>query len=115
MKKITLHTSDLLSKWGFCDGDILDDFIWDNDYEYKVLKHKLLFRLVKKFLLPKLNHKIEVCFFDTIHNPVRAEMIDGIDYSNWFDDDEWDNKLKPESVEIKEEDIIKEIKKMIKG
>jgi hypothetical protein len=108
---LTLYANSLLSKWGFGDGDAISDYIWENlnDLAYKVNEHKLLLHLVKKYLLPKLNHKIEVIFIGTHHNPVRAEMIDGENYSNWYEDDEWNNKLKPDSVDISVEDVKKAI------
>lgn len=112
-KTIRLYSRGLLSKWGFSDGDILSDFIYENDLDFKLSEHKLLESLIKRHLLPKLNHKIEVCFMMTNHNPVRAEMIDGVDYSNWYEDDEWDTKLQPEFVEITYDQILEEVQKFL--
>lgn len=70
----------LLSKFGFWDGDMLDDFLWgvdlydalpDDDYG---VKHRLIVAVVKQHLLPLLNPGIEVDVFCTCHNPIRATM-----------------------------------------
>lgn len=108
-KKITLYTAGLFSKWGFGDGDILSDFMYDTDNLYRVNEHKLLFRLVRKFVLPVLNYKVEVCYVKTIHNPVRAEMVDGEDYSNWYEDDHWDKDIEPKRIDISYDDALEEV------
>lgn len=87
----TMHADDLLSKWGFDDGDSLSNYIYDTmgieDYKYN--SHKLLHELVIRYLLPKINSRVEVMFIDGMHNPIRAEYIDGVLYTNHykFDDD----------------------------
>lgn len=80
---ITLHSSGLLSKWGFGDGDEPDEWLdyldkhgidWD-DAEWPLAE------LVRCYLLPELrqHHDIDVYEIDTIHNPIRAECVDGVE------------------------------------
>jgi len=105
---LVLHADDLLSKWGFSDGDVLSDWVFDTlgryDFEYE--NHKVLEELVKRFLLPELQKKVEISFISTIHNPVRAEMIDGEYYTNHYNHDD-DGLLGDVSVEITEEVFLK--------
>lgn len=83
----TMYADDLLSKWGFSDGDSLSNYIYSTmgifDYQYDI--HKLLHELVIMYLLPKIKSKVEVMFIATIHNPIRAEYIDGVPYTNHYE------------------------------
>ena len=66
MKTVTLNASSLLSKWGFLDGDLLDDV-------HECDSHEALVSLVKTHLLPLLPG-VEVDVFHTHHNPIRATV-----------------------------------------
>lgn len=114
MSKFTMYANDLLSKWGFGDGDRLGDFMYENNskFEYKVNDHKLLEELVKRYLLPKLEKKVEIFYIETIHNPVRAEMIDGKYYQNHYEHDDED-LLGDVSVELSLEEIEAVAKEMV--
>ena len=86
---IHLHAESLFSKWGFCDGDVLDDILWDlyegytpNDYVFEGksgaecdhgFSHALLIELVKQKLLPELPVGFKIHHLSTCHNPVRAD------------------------------------------
>jgi hypothetical protein len=85
-----MYADDLLSKWGFGDGDRLSDFMYENNskFESKVDSHKLLEELVKIYLLPKLKDKVEIFYVQSNHNPVRAEMINGVYYTNHYEHDD---------------------------
>lgn len=113
MSKFVMYADDLLSKWGFGDGDRLSDFLYEGgaEYRYKVNSHKLLEELVKRYLLPKLNDKVEIFYVDTIHNPVRAEMINGVYYQNHYEHDD-DGLLGDVSVELSIDEITKVAKEM---
>ncbi len=78
----TLDAEDLLSKWGFGDGDALDDWWWDNFAEEPPFNdHDMLHALVLAYLVPALRdaaHEVEIFRIETNHNPVRAETLDGI-------------------------------------
>ena len=108
-----MYPDDLLSKWGFGDGDRLSDFLDDagHAYEFKVNTHKLLEELVKRFLLPNIKKKVEIYFIDTIHNPVRAEMIDGVYYTNHYEDDD-NGLLGSDPVELTAEQVVAVAKEM---
>lgn len=71
MSNIILHASDLYSKWGFQDGDLLMDTQFDEQLE-KMDDHKALESLIREFLLPALPDPVEIEFYESIHNPVRA-------------------------------------------
>lgn len=101
--KILFDTSGLLSKFGFKDGDILDD-IWfdveDSGIEPKIDRHQFLIKVVKELLIPKIDNNIELLEIDTIHNPIRASKVDGIDI-NSFDDN--NIIINPKFIEIESE------------
>ena len=60
----------LLSKWGFADGDLLDYAFTRED----------LCDFVEKVIVPQItSHKVETCRISTIHNPIRAKTVDGIE------------------------------------
>ncbi len=87
-RPITLDSSGLFSKWGFCDGDVLDDFMYelfqfnapvDGNWNADLgLEHCILQRLIEKYLLPLCPEGFELHSFSSCHNPVRAclDMID---------------------------------------
>ena len=82
--EFSIPSNGLLSKWGFNDGDMLDDLLMEHDLD-KVDDHKLLTELVLKYVLPKLDQKVEVEIIGTAHNPIRARTVDGVDVaSDWF-------------------------------
>lgn len=82
MNHITLSSDSLFSKWGFNDGDVLDDIIYDaenagrlhrNGYgSHNGLAHDTLIELVKTELLPELPRRVETYEICSIHNPIRA-------------------------------------------
>ena len=90
MKYVTLDADSLFSKFGFCDGDVLDDWrysLGDDMVRGLVAKpgtrtaslgfeHALLSTLVRKHLLPALPRAIAVYDICSFHNPIRAEAGD---------------------------------------
>ena len=110
---LRLSASGLLSKWGFNDGDEPEAFMdywdeigvpyWDTDWR------KALRILVRRHLLPELerHHRIVVYDIETSHNPIRAEMLDGVEV-----DDHADVKmtLTPEFVEIPYEAVMEAVR-----
>ncbi|WP_431889434.1 hypothetical protein [Nocardiopsis alba] len=99
---ITLYSFGLLSKWGFGDGDTPDEWLdyldergvdWD-DAEWPLVQ------IVRRYLLPELakNHAIDVYEIGTIHNPIRASKVDGIEIDDRAINDEVE--LTPASVEV---------------
>lgn len=109
-----MYADDLLSKWGFGDGDRLSDFMYESNskFEYKVDSHKLLEELVKRYMLPKLKDKVEISYMSTIHNPVRAEMINGKYYQNHYEHND-NGLLGKTSVELSLDEIESVAKEMV--
>lgn len=80
---VRLDASSLASKFGFNDGDILDDVLWaaygetlfgveENEEEHLRFDHEVLARLVEQHLLPLLP-PTPTMRIGTIHNPIRVE------------------------------------------
>lgn len=83
---LTLHSDGLLSKFGFNDGDLTDelaDWFEAEGIDYaRVAWHQVLCRLVREHLLPVLDQAVVVYEIGTIHNPIRAATVDGVDVSD---------------------------------
>jgi hypothetical protein len=99
---LTLFTADLLSKWGFNDGEDPDDWL---DYcdahgiDHSVIGFPLV-ELVRTYLLPKVNQNVTVVEIETIHNPIRVVAVDGRDVREaWFGRAP-EPALTPEYVEV---------------
>lgn len=82
-----LDAESLCSKWGFGDGDALDDWWWDTyDEGPDVNTDDLLYALVVAYLVPAIRdagHTVEIERIGTIHNPVRASRVDGAEV-DWY-------------------------------
>ncbi|OGR27283.1 MAG: hypothetical protein A2139_07810 [Desulfobacca sp. RBG_16_60_12] len=87
MSDVYLNSDSLFSKFGFCDGDVLDDWMFSHTREhtfdlkavpgssvgYFGFEHALLIRLVRKYLLTVAPRPIRTYTIGSIHNPIRAE------------------------------------------
>lgn len=101
MKTITFSASSLFSKWGFMDGDILDDIIFDSDIDFDKVKewifegkkiacgdsehgfnHSLLITIIQQKLLPLLPEGFETHHSSSGHNPMRAGLEQQCDAIN---------------------------------
>jgi hypothetical protein len=79
--KFKLSYEDLLTKFGFGDGDILEplalDPRWGEDLprgeHHLSTEHEVLARCVEKFLLPELPVSVQTFRIGTCHNPIRIE------------------------------------------
>lgn len=82
---VRIDADSLFSKFGFGDGDLLDDLLLDNGYDPDLgevwdkygktklgLSQRLLVKLVDTFLLPSLPIKLEPKVCLGIHNPYRC-------------------------------------------
>ncbi|MEV2277723.1 hypothetical protein AB0I72_19265 [Nocardiopsis sp. NPDC049922] len=99
---VTLFSFGLLSKWGFGDGDTPDewlDYLDEHGIDWDDAQWPLA-ALVRRYLLPELakHHTIEVYEIETIHNPIRASRVDGIEIDPLAADDEVE--LIPASVDV---------------
>ena len=103
---IRFPTAGLLSKWGFGDGDMLEDVLdewlngkWpDDDYDPLGFEHRVLVRVVREHVLPHITTPIEVYEVGTVHNPIRAETVNGVSW-DWYTTDV-DGRLDPEFVDV---------------
>jgi hypothetical protein len=68
---ITLFADNLYSKWGFHDGDILNDAWYALGLSGD--RHEVLCQLVEERLLPILPHPVKTERISTCHNPIRVE------------------------------------------
>jgi hypothetical protein len=89
--ELHLTVEGLCSAWGFNDGDEPEAFVdyWAATGVKRHLFnhgwHDVLSLLVRSHLVPALEaagHTVEVYDIDTIHNPVRAVRIDGVEVDN---------------------------------
>jgi hypothetical protein len=106
---VILLSEGLLSKWGFGDGDILDDFVdWteDNGYPRPADEHALLRTLVRTHLLPALHQRVEAIDIETIHNPIRAEYVDGVDVVECWANRQPKPALTPDHVKVSYAEIL---------
>ena len=99
---VVLFSDGLLSKCGFCDGEILGD-LWDYGFQRT---HEILLEVVKRKLIPALNQKVKIEFIGTCHNPVRAVSVDGVDVRHLWHVDDPGIKLTPESVSVHMKEIV---------
>lgn len=89
---IAFYSEGLLSKWGFGDGDMLDDLLYAYDFDFNQVthfrprgdigltygtSHEILITVVCAFVIPKLDQRVEPYAISTIHNPIRAHRING--------------------------------------
>lgn len=88
---IVFDTQDLLCKWGFEDGGMLDDII-EKYFGCLLLNEKVLSSVIKTFVIPHLVGDIGVSYeVSTSHNPVRISYINGEDVSDsWIIEDKPD-------------------------
>ena len=85
---VRLHAACLFARWGFADGEILDDYFdaWNIEkfadvktghYAGRFLGHAALQELVKRHLLPRAPAGFEVAEFEgSPHNPIRADTTE---------------------------------------
>lgn len=84
---LTLYADGLCSKFGFNDGDWPEDLLeyWvETGVDLSGVEwHEALRKLVRIHLIPAMEaagHTVEVYNIETVHNPIRARMIDGVEY-----------------------------------
>lgn len=101
---VTLFADGLLSKWGFCDGDLLDWLYEFGEHD----EHAVLCAIVRQKLLPALAQKVEVEEISTIHNPIRARTVDGKDVTHLHYDSSLrtEGLLTPASVDVTGAEVL---------
>lgn len=110
---IRLYSGDLFSKWGFNDGDDPDawlDYCEAHGVDYNEIKYPLV-ELVRRHLLPVLDQAVTVVEIETLHNPIRAVTVDGIDVvGQWRV--ESTARLTPEYVDVPMTEILRMAKEL---
>jgi hypothetical protein len=98
-----LHTEDLLSKWGFRDGDIMHEWLRERGLPEEDAQD-LLTRIVMKYVIPEIaqNHAVKVNTIITSHNPIRLSQLD--DEKDDFAI-EWNCEINPLTVEVTDDCI----------
>lgn len=97
---LTLHAECLLSKWGFDDGNVPDDyFAWldERGEPWPERWHETLAALVRSRLLPLIAEDVEVFEIDS-HNPIRVRTVNGVEVDHY--DVHNDHMLAAVSVEV---------------
>lgn len=109
-----LDAESLMSKWGFSDGEALNDWWWDQYDEAPPFDDALvLHALVVAYLVPALRaagHQVEIFTIQTNHNPVRAETLNGVEVDHYSLQDHLDP---PVSVTLSPEQVTEIVRKTV--
>lgn len=107
--RVTLFSADLLSKWGFNDGDDPESWLdWceTQGIDYNAFDFPWAV-VVRKHLVPVIEQRVTVVDVETIHNPIRAETVNGVDVSAaWYGRAEAP-ALTPESVDVPMSEVLR--------
>jgi hypothetical protein len=100
-----LWSNDLLSMWGFNDGDTPDFWYFRCAGQYGIEPATKFpwVQIVRCFLLPALDQDVTVTELWT-HNPIRAATVGGVDVAGLWDEDSRP-VLTPEYVDVPVADI----------
>ena len=96
---VRFWTNGLLSKWGFDDGDLVDNFVYTGWGGILCDHHQLLTEVVRRHVIPALDQKVETFEIDGIHNPIRAKSVNGVEFDDHYNSHTPD-LLTPEYVEV---------------
>ena len=100
---LTLFSGDLLSKWGFNDGDDPDDWLdWCEAQGIDYTKFDFPWAaVVRQHLLPAIEQDVTVVDIETCHNPIRVDTLHGVNVVDyWRDNRRNDSLLTPDHVEV---------------
>lgn len=124
---LILFSSGLLSKFGFGDGDPFEAITeWYHDqhgeglmrhcdcpsFDLGVSDDDLLRLLVRRYLVPALDQRVELVDIETSHNPVRASRVDGVDVEECWYGRQPEPTLTPEDVEISYADVLRAVEEL---
>lgn len=121
MSDFILCAESLASKWGFGDGDALDDYLYDIKDDGLITdmpeRDSFLFQVVQRFLVPELTKRgivAEIVSIGSNHNPVRADTVNGeeVDCYNY---ENCPSCLKGVEVRVSQSDIIEMVRQAIKA
>jgi len=102
-EEVQLNSADLLSKWGFGDGEWID---WLKEFG-TFDTSAVLVELVRRKLIPALDQKVEIeVHYSTNHNPCRAKTVDGEDVVKWHTEADCPVKLTPEWIVVPGAEVL---------
>lgn len=94
---VIFDPSDLASKWGFSDGDLLADLLWDLEQSEGVVvppagvhsgEHRVLIAAVRRWVVPVLDGvDLDIYEIGSIHNPIRCRSVNGREVDDRDPDD----------------------------
>lgn len=100
------RSKDLLSKWGFEDGDILIDFLHDHGISIGDVDHgQLLQDVLVDQVLPLIRNDLVWERISSMHNKIKVTSVDGVpnDHLTAY---RRDTLLVPEYVDVPKEVIL---------
>lgn len=106
---MTLFSSSLLSKWGFNDGDVPElwlDWCEAQGIDYKAFDFPWA-ALVRKYLVPVIEQDITVVDIETMHNPIRAATVDGVDVTEVWSGRAPGPILTPDAVDVPMDEVLR--------
>lgn len=95
--EVVFHTFGLLHRMGFRDGDLLLDVMREHDL--RTDRSALLASVVEQLVVPRLDQHVVTKRVLTLHNPIRAAVIDGLPA-------DLDSALSPASVTVPVHQIL---------
>lgn len=110
IEMIDFETDHLLGKWGFQDGELLEDFLRENGYdhinreseEWYHFSRRVLCEVVECFVCINLHNTIKPYRVLTSHNPIRVYEVDGRHVTDW----EKAPTLRPYTIAVPKETIL---------
>jgi hypothetical protein len=108
-------TRDLLHKWGFEDGDILDAFLHDHGFDLAEMSaHDVLCSVLESHVLPAIRNQVAWKSVCTMHNPLRVTSVDGNPIDNYKTDHPGID-LQPEFVDVPDEVVLGHARRAMQG
>ena len=88
---VVFETDHLMTKWGFMDGELLEEFLVANGFEpidtgseeWFHFSRRVLCEVVECCVLPKIQNDIKPYRVFGNHNPMRVYEVDGVHMSDF--------------------------------
>ncbi|MGW2837319.1 hypothetical protein ACWCWD_06360 [Streptomyces sp. NPDC001493] len=106
---LTLFSADLLSKWGFNDGNTPD--VWLDWCDNQDVAHEALgfpwAAIVRAHLVPAIEQDVTTVDIETCHNPIRVDAVNGVDVTEaWYGRAEAPT-LSPDHVDVPMAEVLR--------